>query len=127
MRGIHPEIRRRGAELVVVGSGSPDQAAAFRTEAGIDFPLFVDPELRAYAVAGLRRGLSTVLRPSVFRRGFQAWRAGYRQRGVAGDPWQQGGLFVIRPGADLTFAHVSRAAGDHVHPGVVLEALDRRG
>jgi peroxiredoxin len=127
LRAIQPEIRRRGAELVVVGSGIPDQAAAFLKEAGVDFPLFVDPELRAYAAAGLRRGVSTVLRPSVFRRAFRAWRAGFRQRGVAGDPWQQGGVFVIRPGGDVTFAHVSRAAGDHADPGAVLQALDRRG
>jgi peroxiredoxin len=127
LRDIHPEIRRRAAELVLVGNGSPVQAAAFRAEAGIDFPLFVDPELKAYAAAGLRRGLGTVLRPDVVRRATHAWKAGFRQRGVAGDPWQQGGLFVIHPGDRVIFAHVSRAAGDHVDPRVVLEALDRRG
>ncbi len=123
MRGIHPEIRRRGAELVVVGNGSPEQAAAFRAEAAVDFPLYVDPELEAFAAAGLRRGLGTVLRPSVFRRAFHAWRAGFRQRGVAGDPWQQGGLFVIRPGGIVIFAHVSRAAGDHADPHAVLTVI----
>ena len=127
MRDIHPEIRRHGAELVVVGNGSPDQAAAFRAEAAIDFPLFVDPELKAYAAAGLRRGLGTVLRPDVFRRAIHAWKAGFRQRGVAGDPWQQGGLFVIRPGDIVSFAHVSRAAGDHAQPKAVLRALASPG
>ena len=123
MRGIHPEIRRRGAELAVVGSGSPAQAAAFRAEAAVDFPLYVDPKLEAYAAAGLRRGLGTVLRPSVFRRALDAWRRGFRQRGVAGDPWQQGGLFVIRPGGDVVVAQVSQAAGDHADPRAVLAAL----
>jgi hypothetical protein len=125
LRDLEPEIRRRGAELTVIGSGSPAQAADFAAETGLTGPLFVAPELEAYAVAGLRRGVGTALRPSVFRRAIRAWRGGFRQRGVAGDPWQQGGAFVIRPGGDLRFAHVSREAGDHPDPQALLAALDR--
>jgi peroxiredoxin len=124
LRGLLPEIRRRGAELVVVGNGSPVEAAAFQVEVGLDFPLFVDPGRRAYAAAGLRRGASTVLRLNVFRRGLDAWQRGFRQGKIAGDPWQQGGVFVIRPDGDVRLAHVSREAGDHPEPAVLLAALD---
>ena len=54
------EIRKAGAELVVVGNGRPQHALDFRSEYELDFPLVVDPELQAYRAAGLRRGLQGV-------------------------------------------------------------------
>ena len=51
------DLKARGAELVVVGNGRPHHAADFVQERALDFPVLVDPELRAYAAAGLRRGL----------------------------------------------------------------------
>lgn len=39
--------------------------------------------------------------------------AGFRQGRVMGDPMQQGGVFIIRPGGELAFSYVSKHAGDH--------------
>jgi len=110
--------------LVVIGNGSPVAAAAFQVESGDDFLLFVDPERTVYAAAGLRRGVSTALRPGVFRRGLDAWRRGFRQGKIAGDPWQLGGVFVIRPGGEVRFAYASSEPGDHPPSGAILAALD---
>jgi NAD(P)-dependent dehydrogenase (short-subunit alcohol dehydrogenase family) len=118
------DIRERGAELVIIGNGSAQFASAFREDMHLDAPLLVDPELRAYRAAGLRRGRVEVLSPRLPLNALRAIRAGHRQGAVQGDPWQLGGVFVIRPEGDLSFQHLSREAGDH--PGVdeILGALD---
>jgi NAD(P)-dependent dehydrogenase (short-subunit alcohol dehydrogenase family) len=118
------EIRARGAELVIVGNGTPAFAAAFREDQGLDCPLLVDPELSAYRAAGLRRGRVEALSPRLPLNALRALRAGYRQTGVQGDPWQLGGVFVIRPGGELVYRYVSREAGDHAPVDEVLAALD---
>ena len=117
------EIRARGAELVIVGNGAPNFAAAFREDFELDCPILVDPELRAYRMAGLRRGRVELLSPRLPLNALRALSSGSRQTGVQGDPWQLGGVFVIRPGGDLTYRYVSREAGDHPPVADILEAL----
>jgi peroxiredoxin len=124
LRDALPEIRRLGAELVVVGNGRPEHAADFRDSEGIEHPLYVDPEMRAYAAAGLRRGVASSLGLRTFRHAIRAWRSGKRQEGVQGDPWQQGGCFVIRPDGRVVYAQVSREAGDHADPDEIIGALE---
>jgi NAD(P)-dependent dehydrogenase (short-subunit alcohol dehydrogenase family) len=118
------EVRERGAELVIVGNGAANFAAAFRDDFDLDCPLLVDPELRAYRAAGLRRGRVEILSPRLPFNALRALRSGARQTSVEGDPWQLGGVFVIRPDGELTFRHVSREAGDHPAVDDVLAALD---
>jgi NAD(P)-dependent dehydrogenase (short-subunit alcohol dehydrogenase family) len=118
------DIRARGAELVIVGNGAQNFAAAFREDQQLDGPLLVDPELRAYRAAGLRRGRVELLSPRMPLNAMRALRGGYRQTTVEGDPWQLGGVFVIRPGGDLAYRHVSREAGDHPPVDEVIAALD---
>jgi dehydrogenase/reductase SDR family protein 12 len=117
------EIRARGAELVIVGNGAANFAAAFREDFDLDCPLLVDPELRAYRAAGLRRGRVELLSPRLPLNALRALRAGSRQTSVQGDPWQLGGVFVIRPDGELSYRYLSREAGDHAPVAEVLEAL----
>jgi dehydrogenase/reductase SDR family protein 12 len=124
LRERQDEIRARGAELAIVGNGARHFAAAFREDFDLDGPLLVDPELRAYRAAGLRRGRVELLSPRLPRNALRALLGGSRQQGVQGDPWQLGGVFVIRPGGELVFRHASREAGDHPSVDDVLAALD---
>jgi NAD(P)-dependent dehydrogenase (short-subunit alcohol dehydrogenase family) len=117
------ELRARGAELVIVGNGAEHFAATFREDFALDCPILVDPELRAYRAAGLRRGQVELLSPRVPLNALRALRSGFRQSGVQGDPWQLGGVFVIRPGGELTYRYASREAGDHAPVEEVLAAL----
>ena len=55
----------------------------------------------------------------------RALRDGARQTGIAGDPWQLGGVFVIRPGGELAYRYVSEVAGDHPPIDAILDALDK--
>lgn len=123
MRGDVPTFRELGGELCVVGSGQPLHARDFIEQHGLDFPLLVDPRLEAYAAAGLRRDVASTLNPRVLGHAWRAMRAGHRQGKTRGDPWQQGGAFVISPDNRVWLEQVSRAAGDHVAPASLVEAL----
>lgn len=124
MRGEVEAIRARGAELAIVGNGAAHFAAAFREEFGLDGPLLVDPELRAYRAAGLRRGRVELLSPGLLTAGLRATLAGHRQQGLEGDPWQLGGVFVIRPGGELAYRYLSGDAGDHAPVDEIFAALE---
>jgi hypothetical protein len=93
----------------------------------VESPLYVDPELQAYAAAGLKRGLRSSLSPGVILRGVRAFREGKRQSATKGDPWQQGGVFVILPGNRVEFVYISEEAGDHPSAEAILFALDKIG
>ncbi len=125
MRDRLPEIRAAGAELTIIGSGSAEFARALRAELGLgdDVRLLVDPELRSYRAAELRRGRSELLSPRLGANALRALRSGFRQGAVEGDPFQLGGVLVIRPGGALTLRHVSREAGDPAPLDDVIAAL----
>jgi hypothetical protein len=46
---------------------------------------------------------------------------------VQGDPWQQGGVFVIDATGRIRYSYVSRYAGDHPDPVPVVDILRRPG
>ena len=124
MRDHVDEIRERGAELVIVGNGAANFAASFREDFELDGPLLVDPELRAYRAAGLRRGRMELFAPRLPLNALRAMMGGSRQSGIKGDPWQLGGVFVIRPPGELTYRYVSSEAGDHPPLEGILAALE---
>ncbi len=123
LRDVVEEIRSRGAELAAVGSGNARQAKAFRQERGLTFDLYTDPDLVAYRAAGLRRDLASTFSFGALKNAARALGAGERQGTVQGDPWQQGGAFVIAPGDEVLFSQVSREAGDHADPRDLVAAL----
>jgi NAD(P)-dependent dehydrogenase (short-subunit alcohol dehydrogenase family) len=62
--------------------------------------------------------------PSLPLHSLRALRSGFRPARVQGDVWQLGGVFVIRPGGDLTYRYVSSDAGDHPPVAAILAALE---
>lgn len=125
MRDITPQVQELGAGLAVVGSGSPAQAKAFATERELTFPLYTDPGLRAYAAAGLRRDIASTLNPKLLTNAVRALRGGNIQGRTQGDPWQQGGAFVIDTDGAVHLRQVSTGAGDHVDPRDLVAAVPR--
>jgi NAD(P)-dependent dehydrogenase (short-subunit alcohol dehydrogenase family) len=117
------EIRALGAECVVIGNGSAYFAKLFREEYAPDMQLLIDPELRAYRAAGLKRGRVEMLSPRLPKHIFRAWRNGFRQGSVQGDAWQLGGVFVIQAPGKLTYQYISREAGDHPPVEMIIQAL----
>jgi peroxiredoxin len=113
LRDSYEEIRRRNARLVVIGSGRAEFARAFREDQRLTFDLWVDPEMKAYRAAGLRRGAFQAVSWRTPGHLWRALRKGFRQGRTRGDMWQLGGTFVITPKGEVRYAHIDREAGDH--------------
>jgi peroxiredoxin len=118
-----PDIAARGYGVLVVGQGTSAAARTFVDAASPPFEVVVDPSLAAFRVAGLRRSMArTLLDPRAWLRAVAAIKHGPPRR-LLGDPWQNGGVFVIDRGGHDRFRHVSRFAGDHPPLEAVLAAM----
>ena len=126
LRERHEEIEEAGATLAFVGNGSQFFARAFREDLNLDAPVLIDPELRAFKAAGLKRGVIELLSPKLPINAVRAFASGARQSSIQGDAFQLGGAFVIAPGGESLFEQRSRVAGDHADVGDILAALQRR-
>lgn len=127
LRDQQHEIERRGAGILVVGSGGPQYLAGFVEELGVDFPVYSDEAKEVFRCLGARRSYLAPLHPKTFLAAWRASRKGMRQTGVAGDPWQNGGVFVIASPEEIRFAHRSGQPGDHPRGADVLAALSPPG
>jgi hypothetical protein len=117
-------IEARGARLAFIGVGNRRYAEAFRRELGLGVPLYVDTARNAYRALGMRRGLFvTLLSPAIWRSLARAWRGGFRQKGIQGDPWQLGGVLVVLPGGHVAYRFLSRTAGEHPPVADILASL----
>ena len=125
MSGITSQIHETGAELVVIGNGSPEQVGWFIEDYGVHTPVYTDPTLVVYGIVGARKGILTLLHPRAFLNRFRALTKGFRQSKTQGSAMQQGGVFVVMPNGSIPYRYLARASGDHPRPEVVLNALQR--
>jgi peroxiredoxin len=123
LRGHLPRIHQAGAELVVVGSGSPEMARAFVEDVGLTTPVYTDPSRRSYALAGLKRGVLATFSLRGMGHAARAMKKGFRQSATRGDPWQQGGVLVVERGGRIGYVHRDSEAGDLAPEQEVLAAV----
>ncbi len=116
-------LERGGAQLVFVGNGNPAHAREFMAEYALTAGVFTDPSRRLYGALEMRHGVSRTLNVQTARHARRAYQSGHRQRGVKGDPWQQGGNVAVA--ADGTVLGVERAsvAGDQIPVHTLIAAL----
>jgi peroxiredoxin len=125
LRGSYDEIRRRGGEVVAVGTGSVRYAAAFVADEDVPFPVLVDDDARAARAASVRRvGFFRLLTDSRSRPGAKRARAaGHRIHKAGRRVTQLGATFVIGPGEQIRYEHVDDHSADHAPIDDVLAAL----
>ena len=119
-------IRSAGADVHVIGNGSPSFIAGFRDETGWDGPIYTDPSLAVYKTAQLKRGVWKTLDPRSLARGVRAFASGHRQGRTQGDPWQQGGILVISPGGEVLWHHASERPDDRPSAEDIARAITQR-
>jgi AraC-like DNA-binding protein len=126
LREHQQDFLDKGASLAAIGLGDRHYAGIFREETGIAFPLLIDEQRQAYAVANLRSAnLLHLARRDNFESRNRAKAAGHRQHKLGQNPFQLGGSFIFAPGNIDRFAHVSKTFGDNATPATLLAALDK--
>lgn len=116
-------IRKRGAELVLIGNGNLHFAAAFQKEFDIQAPLYVDTKGDAYRALRMRFGISEIFNLTSLRNVTRSLRAGFRPGLIQGDGRQLGGVVVVRPGGQVVYSYLSSAGGDHPPVGDIVREL----
>lgn len=107
---------------VIIGNGSPDDIAAFRTKTGYPGKIYTDPTRETYRIAGFLKGIQSTMNFSSLKAGARAFLSGYRQEKIQGDPLQQGGIVGVLPEGTLCYLYRSRFAGDQPDPSNVFSA-----
>ncbi|HEX2729991.1 MAG TPA: peroxiredoxin-like family protein [Polyangiaceae bacterium] len=125
MTAAAADIKRWGARFCVIGNGTPLHARVFMDEARLETDVFTDPARLLYKGIGMRHGVFTTVNPTSSRNARRAYARGFRQRGVRGDPWQQGGALVV--GRDGTVAFLQRflVAGEPTDLPDLKRAIER--
>ncbi len=119
-------IAEAGARLVVIGQETPRHAARFIERFDLDgLELLVDPERRTYELAGTKIGTVGELlgRESVVKGVLKSIRTRTLQGRIEGHAAQLGGVLVVAPGGEVTWAHLSDNPADVPPNDEVLEAL----
>lgn len=121
-----------GANVVIVGQGEPERAARYADRQGIEVPILVDPERRAYEAYGLLEGTTAQIlfdAPDEFLRcdleaglGLSASRHG-TDRALVDDPWQLPGEFVVGEDGRIAHAHRYQWCEDYPDPRVHVAAI----
>jgi alkyl-hydroperoxide reductase/thiol specific antioxidant family protein len=117
------DIHAAGAEVHVIGNGTPSFIAGFREETGWKGPVYTDPSLAVYKAAELERGVGKTLDPRSLGGALRAFAHGQRQGRTQGDAWQQGGTLVVATDGRVRFHHISGRPDDVSAPDQILAAL----
>ncbi|MGH2788626.1 MAG: redoxin domain-containing protein [Actinomycetota bacterium] len=124
--------RDAGAEVVVVGQGEPERAAAYRDQHGIDCPFLCDTEEAGYRTYGLTEfTVAEVLfdAPEEFwshsREIGEQFIADRREMGrpAVDNPWRRPGEFVIDTKGVIRLAYRWQYCEDFPDPRVHLTAI----
>jgi hypothetical protein len=123
LRERRADVERAGARLIIVGSGSTPHARHFQKNHAPGIAVFSDPSLRAYRALGMRRSVAATLGLRSLVGGVGSTLRGNLQGLTRGDPWQQGGLFVVVPGGEVIFGQRNRDPADRPRVDEALTAL----
>lgn len=106
-----------------ISTGEERWARTFAEDRGITGPVLIDTERAAYRAVSLKRTPGATFSMQAMKAGRRALKAGFRQGRTQGDPWQQGGVFVVMPDGRVPFAYTSAFAGDHPDEQAVVRAV----
>jgi hypothetical protein len=119
------ELRKRGAEPIVIGNGPVQFAAQFKKDIGFEAELYTDPSRETYRAAELKRGIASAAGLGSIAAGIKALSQGFMQTRTRGDALQLGGVLIIDREGRLLYRQASKYAGDHAPLEELLQAVAR--
>jgi AhpC/TSA antioxidant enzyme len=119
------EMRRKGANVAIVGNGLPAMAKGFvdRLKLAGEARVLTDPARASYRLAGFKRGVWATVGPRALVNLFRALRKRLGTGKIEGDAWQQGGTLVLARGGEVLFRYASARQGDHAPSEKLVAAL----
>jgi peroxiredoxin len=118
-------FKAAGVNLVLIGQGTPRQAADFRRRQGIQLPVLADHDRVSYKAAGTKvGGVTDLFSPQTVAKGLLATaRTKRTQTRTIGHPSQLGGTLVIAPDGRVAWSHMAEDASDNAPPEEILAAI----
>ena len=117
-------FRELGAQVVLVGLGTPEETAAFRKRYAIPFPMIADPEKALYKAFHLKQASAAAfLSPGMAVKGVSALLRGYGIGLPSGDVRQLPGVFIIDTHGVIRYRYFAEGPADHPAPDVLLEKI----
>jgi peroxiredoxin len=118
------DFKAAGVKLVLVGQGTPRQAAEFRRRQGIQLPVLADHDRVSYKAAGTKvGGVTDLFSPQTVAKGLLATaRTKRTQTRTIGHAAQLGGALVIAPDGRVAWSHMAQDASDNASPDEILAA-----
>jgi peroxiredoxin len=124
LRTRRAEFEQAGAEVVLVGMGTPVECAAFLRKFEIPFPMIADSRQALYRQFHLKRmSPLEAFSPTVAIKGVGAMARGFGIGKPIGDILQLPGAFVIDSGGRTVFSHQPSGPADYAAPDALLKAL----
>ncbi len=118
------DFKAAGVNLVLIGQGTPRQAAEFRRRQGIQLPVLADHDRVSYKAAGTKvGGVTDLFSPQTVAKGLLASaRTRRTQTRTTGHPSQLGGALVVASDGRITWSHMAVDASDNALPEDILAA-----
>ena len=124
MRRNKNSFAKAGAQVVLVGMGTPSESAEFAAKFNVAFPIVADPQKKLYRQFELKQ-MSTLgfFSPSLALKGVAAIVGGYGIGMPQGDVRQLPGVFIINTAGEIVYSHFSSNPADHPDAKTIIAAL----
>lgn len=125
MDGARQDFKTAGVNLVLIGQGTPRQAAEFRRRQGIQLPVLADHDRVSYKAAGTKvGGVTDLFSPQTVAKGLLATaRTRRTQTRTIGNAGQLGGALVVLPDGSIPWSRMAEDASDNAPPEEILAAV----
>lgn len=125
MRERYDEILGLGGDVIAIGTGNVQYAAAFVADERVPFPVLVDDDGMAARAAQVKRvSFRVLLFDKRSRAGARAAHAaGHRIHRPGKRSNQLGATFVVGPGDRVAYEHIDEHTADHAPLERVIAAL----
>ena len=113
------------AQVLLLTFANEVQARNWRAETGVDFPLLLDADRKAYKAYGLDSSLLRSWQPKVWVHYARLMLGGRAWRGIQGDSGQLGGDFVVDRHGIVRMVYRSQDPTDRPSVASLLAEVER--
>lgn len=118
------QFQQVGANVVLVGLGTPEETADFRTRFHVPFPMIADPQKKLFTTFQLKQAATgSLFSVGMAVKGLAALANGHGMGIPKGDVRQLPGVFIIDTDGHIRFSHYSKDPADHPDPETLLANL----